>query len=76
MDHEKKKLQEIEKSIQNWEIFNQQLKVIAENAPPGGYFRAIKKRFFRPKTNWTMLSTLIGFATLLATVFIYFASIR
>lgn len=38
--------------------------------PPGGYLplwkKKIKKRFFKPKTNWSMLSTLIALASLIA----------
>lgn len=50
------------------EHLNRQLEIMAQNAPKGGYLRAIKKRYFRPKTNWSMLATLTALAGLLISV--------
>lgn len=44
----------------NAEIAAEAMENLARNAPPGGYLPAIKKRYFKPKTNWAMLSVLIA----------------
>lgn len=58
--------------LTNIELLGKQLDSLAKNAPPEGYFRAIKKRYFKPKTNWSMLSALIGLAALIAAALIFY----
>jgi hypothetical protein len=50
----------------NLESMNKTLETLEKNAPKEGYFRAIKKRYFKPKTNWAMLGVLIALAGLIA----------
>ncbi len=64
-------IQKMEQRTKTLELLNSQLQEMAKNAPPGGYLRAIKKKYFRPKTNWAMLSTLVGLAALLTTAIIF-----
>ena len=57
--------------LTNIELIGKQLDSLVKNAPPEGYFRAIKKRYFKPKTNWSMLSAL-GLAALIAAALIFY----
>jgi hypothetical protein len=59
-------------SIKGYEALFSVFEQINKDVPPGGYLpiwkRKIQRAFFKPKTNWAMLGTLVGLAGLLAMV--------
>lgn len=46
---------------------------ISKLAPKGGLIRAIKKRFFKPKTNWNRVSAIAAIAALFMALLIYYS---
>lgn len=61
----------IEKHNKNLESLSKAMETFTKNAPKDGYLKAIKKKHFKPKPNWSMLSVIIGLAALLTTAIIY-----
>jgi hypothetical protein len=43
---------------------------LSKQAPKEGYLKSIRKRYFRPKTNWVMLGVLVALAAITVSVII------
>ena len=64
---------DIGKFNRDLETLSKTMEILSKNAPKEDYYRAIKKKYFKPKTNWAMLGVLVGIAGLIISVIIYLA---
>lgn len=53
------------------ESLNRSLEYLKNTAPKGGYAAAIKKKYFKPKTDWAMLGVFVALASLFVTAIMY-----